>query len=77
MSVVDDGLGALSADQLRLLVREVVAEVVGKVPAAARGNAGQRGTRHDEAGLGGGGDAASWTVRISTDHDLHAFALRV
>ena len=53
MSVVDDGLGALSADHLRLLVREVLAEVVGN------------------------GDAGSWTVRISTDDDLHAFALRV
>ncbi len=74
---MDDGLGALSADQLRLLVREVLAEVVGKVAPAARGNAGQHGTSHDEAGLGGGGDAASWTVRISTDDDLHAFALRV
>ena len=74
---MDDGLGALSADQLRILVREVLAEVVGKVPPAARGNTGQHGTSHDEAGLGGSGDAASWTVRISTDDDLHAFALRV
>jgi len=74
---VDDGLGALSADQLRLLVREVLAEVVGKVAPAARGSTGQHGTSHDEVGLGGSGDAASWTVRISTDDDLHAFALRV
>lgn len=74
---MNDGLGALSADELRLLVREVLAEVVGKVPPAARGNTGQHGTSHDEVGLGGIGDAASWTVRISTDDDLHAFALRV
>jgi hypothetical protein len=74
---VDDGLGALSADQLRLLVREVLAEVVGKVPPAARGSAGQRGIGHDEASHGGNGDPASLTVRISTDDDLHAFAMRV
>ena len=74
---MDDGLGALSADQLRLLVREVLAEVIGKVPPAVRGNTGQHGTSRDEVGLDGGGDAASWTVRITTDDDLHAFALRV
>jgi hypothetical protein len=59
VSAVDDGLGALSADELRLLVREVLAEVVGKVPPSEPP------------------DPAAWTVQISSDDDLHAFALRV
>jgi hypothetical protein len=111
---MDDGHGTLRSEQLRLLVREVLAEVVARVPPAARsaasrasagasadratappappssvpaadavtgpgrkvGGAGQHGTSHDDVGNGGSGDAA-WTVRISTDDDLHAFALRV
>jgi hypothetical protein len=72
VSAVDDGLGALSADQLRLLVREVLAEVVGKVPAArVRTEPPEAPQPADPA------DPAAWTVRISSDDDLHAFALRV
>jgi pyruvate/2-oxoglutarate dehydrogenase complex dihydrolipoamide acyltransferase (E2) component len=72
VSAVDDGLGTLGADQLRLLVREVLAEVVGKLPPAA-----VRGAGHQAAGHGQSADAEAWTVRISSDEDLHAFALRV
>jgi hypothetical protein len=45
-------------------------------PEGRAGGAGQHGTSHDDAGNGASEDA-SWTVRISTDDDLHAFALRV
>ena len=69
---MDDGLGTPGADQLRLLVREVLAEVVGKLPPAA-----VRGAGHQAAGHGQSTDAEAWTVRISSDEDLHAFALRV
>jgi hypothetical protein len=84
VSAVDDGLGALSADQVRLLVKEVLAEVVGKVP-PARGAAGRAagaasglaaGAARDPA-AGVPYDPAAWTVRISGDDDLNAFALRV
>jgi len=85
VSAVDDGRAAISADQLRALVREVLAEVVGRAGAQ----------RHDHIGHGGGAADAvgpgidrstpgqsrdrppAWTVRISSDDDLHAFALRV
>lgn len=67
---MDNGRTAVSAEQLRAVVREVLAEVVGKVPPGgepARAAAGLRGAEADHA----------WTVRIETDDDLHAFALRV
>ena len=64
---MDDGFGALSADQLRLLVREVLAEVVGKAA----------GVRTKPPEPSDPPDPAPWTVRISSDDDLHAFALRV
>jgi hypothetical protein len=67
MSAVDGGLETVTADQLRLLVREVLADVVAKVrPADSARPAGDSG-----------GDSGTWTVRIDTDDDLHAFALRV
>ena len=65
---MDDGLGALSTGQLRLLVKEVLAEVVGKVPPPDSAPA---------VGGESGRDSGPWTVRINTDDDLHAFALRV
>jgi hypothetical protein len=88
----------LPPDQLRQLVREVLADVVGKPPPQAHGPA--RGDyavpaapptsvpRSDADKVSAaaapqprsgplGGDYASWTVRISTDEDLNAFALRV
>jgi hypothetical protein len=91
----------LPADQLRHLVREVLADVVGKLPpqahVPARGGHAVHAAppssvpRSDADGASAGadlpaphprsgppgGDDASWTVRISTDEDLHAFALRV
>jgi hypothetical protein len=84
VSAVEDGLEALSADQLRLLVKEVLAEVVGTVP-PARGAAGRAaGAAQDPAAgappdpaAGASPDPAAWTVRISSDDDLQAFALRV
>jgi hypothetical protein len=64
MSAVDAGPETVTADQLRLLVREVLADVVGKV-------------RPADSAPAAGGDSGTWTVRIDTDDDLHAFALRV
>jgi hypothetical protein len=50
-------LDGLPPGELRQLVREVLAEAVGRrMPA---------------------GEETAWTVRISTDDDLHEFALRV
>jgi len=67
MRAADAGLEKVTADQLRLLVREVLADVVGKVrPADSASPPGDSG-----------GDSGTWTVRIDTDDDLHAFALRV
>jgi hypothetical protein len=60
-------VSAIPPDQLRQLVREVLADVVAKLPAQPPRPSGQPGT------LGEG----QWTVRISTDEDLHAFTLRV
>jgi hypothetical protein len=79
VSAVDDGLGALSTDQLRLLVREVLAEVVGKVPPPDPAAAVHPAARPNGRATGGesGRDSGPWTVRINTDDDLHAFALRV
>jgi hypothetical protein len=80
--------------QLRQLVREVLADVVGKPQASARtghvvsaappssvphsdaDEVSAAAAPHPRSGPPGGDDA-SWTVRISTDEDLNAFALRV
>jgi len=108
----------LPLDELRRLVREVLAEVVATLPAragspaapagppssipsadasigpASQGTFGGREVPPAEAmprhqptppaqgprsrGAGGAGDYPdSWTVRISTDEELHAFVLRV
>ncbi|MGN6679129.1 MAG: hypothetical protein ACTHKL_15305 [Streptosporangiaceae bacterium] len=91
-------------DQLRRLVREVLAEVIGTMPAqtalppappstvphadtVSGGTSAQSSSQlapalpgHAKDGQGGAGDRGDndvWTVRISTDEDLHAFALRV
>jgi hypothetical protein len=92
VSAVDDGFGALSADQLRLLVREVLAEVVGRVPPvggasgraagaatgpAAGASSGPAARASSRPAAGASPDPAGWTVRISGDDDLNAFALRV
>ena len=79
MSAVDAGLGTVTADQLRLLVREVLAEVVGKArPPESAPAAGPAARPNGRAAAGdSGGDSGPWTVRIDTDDDLHAFALRV
>ena len=55
---------ALPADHLRQLVREVLADVVGKLPPPPSGQPG-------------GAQAGQWTVRISSDEDLQAFVLRI
>jgi hypothetical protein len=60
-----------------MLVREVLAEVVGKVPRAARGGASREAGAAPVHETGAPPDPAAWTVRISSDDDLHAFALRV
>jgi len=72
MSPVDAGLETVTADQLRLLVREVLADVVGKVRPADSARPNGWAAAGDS-----GGDSGTWTVRIDTDDDLHAFALRV
>ncbi|HEX5190854.1 MAG TPA: hypothetical protein VFW16_15015 [Streptosporangiaceae bacterium] len=56
-------MSAIPPDELRQLVREVLADVVGERTPPVPGHPA--------------GDDATWTVRISTDDDLHAFALRV
>jgi hypothetical protein len=116
------GGGTLPPDQLRELVREVLADVIGTtsarpasqaLPAAPpssvpRADSTSQGTatpgtlagtappgttaghraprtqgqhaRKEQHGRGASGDRddfASWTVRISTDEELHAFVLRV
>jgi hypothetical protein len=53
-------MSAIPPEQLRQLVKEVLADVVGT-----------------HQGSGPVGDEATWTVRISSDEDLHAVALRV
>jgi hypothetical protein len=111
----------LPLDELRRLVREVLAEVVGTMPEATAGRPGSvpagppspvpaappssvppadattrpgptgtsggraapnmRGARLEGQGSHGSSgerdDPASWTVRIRTDDELHAFVLRV
>ena len=56
-------MSAIPHEQLRQLVREVLADVVGQRALPVPGEPA--------------GDDGTWTVRISTDDDLHAFALRV
>ena len=75
----------LPPDQLRQLVREVLADVVGKLPPQPPSSV----PPSDADGVSAGAAPAArhprsapagddtWTVRISTDEDLHAFALRV
>jgi hypothetical protein len=108
------GGATLPADQLRQLVREVLADVIASMPAQPESHAvpaappssvpradpdagtppdTSRGTAalgttpshrapriQDHLGLAVSGerdDPASWTVRIGTDDELHAFVLRV
>jgi pyruvate/2-oxoglutarate dehydrogenase complex dihydrolipoamide acyltransferase (E2) component len=69
---------AIPPDQLRQLVREVLADVIGK--RATHGdptNVPVGGATAPPKSTLGGQQAGQWTVRISTDEDLHAFALRV
>jgi hypothetical protein len=63
---------AIPPDQLRQLVREVLADVVGK-----QTNVPVGGATAPPTGTLGEPRAGEWTVRISSDEDLHAFALRV
>jgi hypothetical protein len=95
------------ADQLRQLVREVLADVIGKMPARTgsppapaappssvpradpsgagtsvpSGLASQPAPGGQEQSMQGRSgdrdDSGMWTVRISTDEDLHALVLRV
>jgi hypothetical protein len=97
----------LPREQLRQLVREVLADVLGTMPArpasaavpagppssvpnadAAGASPARPGTsagqpaprarrQHSHGASGERNGAASWTVRISTDEELHAFVLRV
>lgn len=72
---VDNGHTAISADQLRMLVREVLAEVVG-----TRGPAlpsGQQPSHPVDTRALVGNEPQPWTVRIDTDDDLNAFARHV
>lgn len=70
---MDNGRATVDTDQLRALVREVLAEVVGK--ATPRAEEVPPSPAH--AASRGAEDTPAWTVRIDTDDDLHAFALRV
>jgi len=73
----------LPLDELRRLVREVLAEVVATLPARAGSPAAPAGPPSSipsaDASVGPGARdyPDSWTVRISTDEELHAFVLRV
>jgi hypothetical protein len=91
-------------DELRQLVREVLADVVGTMPArqssaaagppssippadgatgpAPAGRPGDQATQQVQVGPSHGAtpnrdELGSWTVRISTDEELHTFVLRV
>lgn len=82
---MNDGRAAINADQLRALVREVLAEVVGRAGEQRRDHSGHGVGAADAVGPGidrimpgqSGDRPPAWTVRISSDDDLHAFALRV
>jgi len=77
------GTNGLPPEQLRALVREVLADVVAKLPPqppaplAHPTNVPAGGAIAPPAGTLGEPQAGAWTVRISSDEDLHAFALRV
>lgn len=72
---VDNGHTAVGADQLRILVREVLAEVIGThgPPQQVR----QPPPRPVDARPLAGNELGPWTVRIETDDDLNAFARQV
>jgi hypothetical protein len=63
---------AIPPDELRQLVREVLADVLGNPTNVPVG-----GAAAPPKGTLGGQEAGQWAVRISTDEDLHGFALRV
>ncbi len=79
------GNGELPLDELRRLVREVLADVVGTMPAAPPSSVPPadaiQGPRIEGPGSRGSSgerdDQDSWAVRIRTDEELHAFVLRV
>ncbi|MGN6678015.1 MAG: hypothetical protein ACTHKL_09520 [Streptosporangiaceae bacterium] len=90
MTAGSAGGPSLPPDELRQIVREVLADVIGKPaehPAASaeppagppssvpHADSGQ--SRPSPARGGGRDDAAGWTVRVSTDEDLHALVLRI
>jgi hypothetical protein len=73
MTAMDNRQATVSAEQLRALVREVLAEVAGKAPRPIE----EVPPSPAHAASRGADAAGAWTVRIETDDDLHAFALRV
>jgi len=89
MTAGSRGGPSLPPDELRQIVREVLADVIGKPAApaepAAAPSAPPSSVPHADSGQsrpspGGGGGrdgAGGWTVRVSTDEDLHALVLRI
>ena len=81
MTAANGGLSgpSLPLDELRQLVREVLADVI-EPSAAPPSSVPRADTVPSQPSPAPGADkdhAAEWTVRISTDEELHAFVLRV